>query len=147
MTAILNPTGPAPTAVPDRAAPAARSGPGPAVGPVLDLPGTPTAAVVPVLDAGRPVGAFVLTGGRLRYRPVVDPDQLVTAAAGVLAVGLLAAGLAVAGRRRPPAVGAVTMGPGGWVSFRGAPVPTLRAARRRPWWARVLRARRLVVER
>ncbi|WDZ82387.1 hypothetical protein [Micromonospora cathayae] len=145
MTAILNPTGPAPLAAPDRAAPVPR--PAPAVGPVLELPGTPATALVPVTDAGRPVGAFVLSGGRLRYRPVVDPDRLVAAAAGVLAAGLLAAGLVAAGRRRPPAVGAVTMGPGGWISVRGAPVPALRAARRRPWWARALRARRLVVER
>ncbi|WP_216592644.1 hypothetical protein [Verrucosispora sioxanthis] len=35
--------------------------------------------------------------------------------------------------------------PGGWVSFRGVRTPPPRAAR--PWWARLLRAHRLVAER
>ncbi|SCL46446.1 hypothetical protein GA0070606_0989 [Micromonospora citrea] len=156
MTAILNPTGPAPFTPPARpvpapAAPPARDAtPPPApvpvpVGPVLELPGTPTAALVPVTHRGRPVGAFVLHGGRVRYRPVFDPDRLLGAAAGVLAVGLAAAGVAALGRRRPPAIGALSMGPGGWVSLKGLPLPAPRAPR--PWWARALRARRLVVER
>jgi hypothetical protein len=38
------------------------------------------------------------------------------------------------------------MGPGGWVGLKGAALPPLRPARRRPWWARLLRARRMVVE-
>ncbi|MFI7576992.1 hypothetical protein [Micromonospora sp. NPDC049497] len=148
MTAILNPTGPAPFAPPVRpvAAPAERPAPGvPLVGPVLELPGEPTAALVPVTHAGRPVGAFVLAGGRVRYRPVFDPDQLLAAAAGVLGLGLLAAGAAALGRRRPPAIGSVQMGPGGWVSLKGLPLPAPRAPR--PWWARALGARRLVVQR
>ncbi|MFB9545823.1 hypothetical protein [Micromonospora sagamiensis] len=52
----------------------------------------------------------------------------------------------MASRRRPPAIGAVTMGPGGRVSLRGTRAPALRPARPRPWWARVLRAHRLVVD-
>ncbi|MFC0005209.1 hypothetical protein [Micromonospora siamensis] len=154
MTAILNPTGPAPLTppAPRRAVEAAKE-PAAAVpsahpvGPVLELPGTPAAALVPVTRDGRAVGAFVLAGGQVRYRSISDPDQVLAAAAGAAAVALLTAAVAVLGRRRPPAIGAVTMGPGGWVSLRGTRVPALRPARRRPWWARALRARRLVVER
>ncbi|MFG2058036.1 hypothetical protein ACGFI9_28835 [Micromonospora sp. NPDC048930] len=144
MTAILNPTGLAPV---PRPAPAATPVPPPGpVGPVLELPGTPATALVPVTHDGRPVGAFVLSGGRVRYRRVVDPDQLVAAAAGAFAVAALTAAVAVVARRRPPAINTVRMGPGGWVSLRGVPAPALKPGRR-PWWARLLRARRLVVER
>lgn len=146
MTAIFNATGPVPL-VPPRPAP--ETTPQPAaplsVGPVQELPGTPPAAVLPVTRDGRPVGVFVATGGRVRYRPLPDPDRLLVATAGVLAVGLVTAGVTVLGRRRPPAVARLTMGPGGWVSFRGVRAPAPRAAR--PWWARLLRAHRLVAER
>ncbi|MBQ1051053.1 hypothetical protein KBX50_21600 [Micromonospora sp. C51] len=145
MTAIFNATGSVPLAQPR---PAPEAAPQPAaplsVGPVLELPGTPPAALVPVTRDGRPVGVFVAIGGRVRYRPLPDPDRLLVATAGVLAVGLVTAGVTVLGRRRPPAVARLTMGPGGWVSFRGVRAPAPRAAR--PWWARLLRARRLVVE-
>lgn len=149
MTAIFNPTGLAPATPPPLRPAPAPAAPVPAgpVGPVLELPGTPAAALVPVTHEGRPVGAFVLSGGRVRYRPVVDPDQLLAAAAGAFAVAVLAAAVAAVGRRRPPAIGAVTMGPGGWVSLRGVRPPALRPEPGRPWWARALRARRLVVER
>jgi hypothetical protein len=115
---------------------------------VLALPGTPAAALVPVTHAGRPVGAFVVSGGRVRYRRLADPDRLVAAATGAFAVAALAAALGVvaSARRRPPAIRTVTMGPGGWISLRGAPLPPPRPDRR-PWWARALRARRLVVAR
>lgn len=109
------------------------------VGPVLELPGTPGTALVPVTHAGRPVGAFVLTDGRVRYRRVTDPDQLVAAATGAFAVAALTAAVAVWSRRRPPAVHTVTMGPGGWLSLRGASLPRPRPDTR-PWWARLLRA-------
>ncbi|MEH1016879.1 hypothetical protein V6U90_27730 [Micromonospora sp. CPCC 206060] len=118
---------------------------GAAFGPVLALPGTRPAAVVSVTRQGRPVGAFLLSGDRLRYRPVVDADQVLVAAAGALTVAALVAGAVAVGRRRPPAIGALTMGPGGWVSLRGLPTSAPRAAR--PWWARLLRANRLVVQR
>ncbi|MEU1840765.1 hypothetical protein [Micromonospora chersina] len=150
MTAIFNPTGPAPAPVPTRPLPGLTPTPAVAgpVGPVLELPGTPAAALVPVTRAGRPVGAFVLAGGRVRYRRLADPDRLVAAAAGAFAVAALVAtvGVVATARRRPPAIRTVTMGPGGWVSLRGAPLPPLRPDRR-PWWARALRARRLVVDR
>ncbi|SCG69549.1 hypothetical protein [Micromonospora humi] len=142
MTAIFNPTGlntvpPVPRpATPAGAATPAPADPGP-VGPVLELPGAPDAALVPVTVKGRPVGAFVLVGGEVRYRRVVDPDQLVAAATGAFAVAALTAAVAVWSRRRPPAVGTVTMGPGGWLSLRGLPAPH---PDHRPWWARLLRA-------
>ncbi|MEU8023161.1 hypothetical protein AB0B88_13175 [Micromonospora haikouensis] len=127
-----------------QACPEAGQRPGGQVGPVLVLPGTSPAAVVPVARDGRPVGAFVLAGGRVRYRSLVDPDQVLAAAAGALAVGLVTAAVAVvAGRRRPPAIGTVRMGPGGWVSLRGVRAPALRSTAPRPWWAHVLRAHRL----
>ncbi|WFE35061.1 hypothetical protein [Micromonospora sp. WMMD975] len=139
MTAIFNPTGlNTVPPVPRPATPADDPTPAPAVpgpvGPVLELPG---AALVPVTHAGRPVGAFVLADGRVRYRRVVDPDQFVAAATGAFAVAALTAAVAVWSRRRPPAVHTVTMGPGGWLSMRGLP-----ASRpdHRPWWARLLHA-------
>ncbi|WBC15384.1 hypothetical protein O7600_00665 [Micromonospora sp. WMMA1998] len=147
MTAIFNPTGlatvppvprPAPPA-PDPAPAAPEPVVPTAVGPVLELPGTPGAALVPVTCSGRPVGAFVLADGRVRYHRVVDPDQLVTAATGAFAVAALTAAVALWSRRRPPAVGSVTMGPGGWLSLRGASIPRPRPEDR-PWWARLLRA-------
>lgn len=108
--------------------------------------------LVPVsrTHAGRTttVGAYVLTAGRVTFRPVVDPHRLALCA--VAAVGLVTAGtLARAGRRHGPSIGSVRMGPGGWVSLKGSPAPMLRPARdtARPWWARLLRAHRLVVER
>ncbi|MFI6134200.1 hypothetical protein [Micromonospora sp. NPDC051141] len=110
-----------------------------AVGPVLELPGAPGTALVPVTHAGRPVGAFVLTDGRVRYRRVTDPDHLVAAATGAFAVAALTAAVAVWSRRRPPAVHTVTMGPGGWLSLRGASLPRPRPDTR-PCWARLLRA-------
>ncbi|MEU1969760.1 hypothetical protein ABZ541_30335 [Micromonospora sediminicola] len=150
MTAIFNPTGlatvpPVPRPAPPAADPAPAA-PEPVVptavgpvGPVLELPGTPGAALVPVTCSGRPVGAFVLADGRVRYRRVVDPDQLVAAATGAFAVAALTAAVALWSRRRPPAVGTVTMGPGGWLSLRGASIPRPRPDDR-PWWARLLRA-------
>ncbi|MFI5837920.1 hypothetical protein ACIA5A_30045 [Micromonospora sp. NPDC051300] len=139
MTAIFNPTGlNTVPPVPRPTTPAADATPTPAergpVGPVLELPG---ATLVPVAHAGRPVGAFVVAGDRVRYRRVTDPDQLVAAATGAFAVAALTAAVAVWSRRRPPAVGTVTMGPGGWLSLRGLPA---RHPDARPWWARLLRA-------
>ncbi|RIV37863.1 hypothetical protein [Micromonospora radicis] len=146
MTAIFNATGPMPATVPARgvAEPAPRA-PAPPVGPAVQLPTTPPVVLVPVTRAGRPVGMFVAGAGGVRYRMLLDPDRLITATAGLLALGLLGAGVALRGRRRPPAVGALTMGPGGWVSFRGVPAPAPRTPR--PRWARLLGARRLVVQR
>jgi hypothetical protein len=54
------------------------------------------------------------------------------AVAGATAVGLRWAA-------RPAAVRSISMGPGGWVSFKGVKQP--HPAGPRPWWAVLLRAR------
>ncbi|MET7401617.1 hypothetical protein ABZS66_49875 [Dactylosporangium sp. NPDC005572] len=125
------------------------------------MTGTPTAGsatvagadgtVVVVLDdrhgrRARPVAAVaVRADGTVRVAPVVDVQRLALYA--VAAAALTAAGAALTLRGRGPSIRTVHMGPGGWVSLKGTPAPPLRAApARRPWWARLLRARRLVVE-
>lgn len=111
---------------------------------VIALPGPAEASLVPVRRDGRIVGAYAVSAGTVRYRPVIDLQEVLSAAAAVLSIAAVGAAVAFA-RRRVPAVGTVTMGPGGWVSVKNAPAPALRPSRR-PWWARLLRARRLVVE-
>jgi len=103
----------------------------------------------------RTVGVFEATPDGLRWHPAVDVQRLaergqVVAVLGALAatVGWVAQGWAQ-GR---PAVGRVTMGPGGWISVR---VPRGGAGRRdvrpheagRPLWARLTHADRLIVAR
>lgn len=118
-------------------------------GVLTDAPVTATGqtVVVPVGRAdgcGRPVAVVIADHDGVRYRPVVDIERLAWCA--VTASALAAAAVVAAGAaRRRPAIGSVSMGPGGWVSLKGAPLPPLRPAERRPWWARLLRARRLVV--
>jgi hypothetical protein len=102
--------------------------------------------VVPVQQGERPVGAYLVRDEAACFRPVVDVTRLGLAALATVAVCTVAASAAVALRRRP-AIGTVTMGPGGWVSFKRTGAPPLRAGSPRPWWAHLLRARRLVVER
>ena len=122
-----------------------------------DADGRVRGSVVPLVRAGRhgpePVGAYVLTSRGVRYRPAVDGRQATGLAALACATAAAVALGAVSSRRTR--VGPVTMGPGGWVSVRAAQPtwPSLRAARprsgrgaARPWWAHLLRARRLVVE-
>lgn len=105
-----------------------------------------TVTVSPVLDGERPVGAWIVGPGTAVFRPVVDVTRLAgTALIAVGAVSIATATIATAARRRP-AVGAITMGPGGWASVKRAAVPPLRSSTARPWWARLLRARRLVVD-
>jgi hypothetical protein len=106
--------------------------------------------VVPVGRAdgcGRPVAVVIADRDGARLRPVVDLERLAWCA--VTATALAAAAAAVvAGRvtRRRPAIGSVSMGPGGWVSLKGVALPPLRPAGHRPWWARLLGAHRLVVK-
>jgi hypothetical protein len=61
-----------------------------------------------------------------------------------IAVGALAvAGATAVGLRwasRPAAPREISMGPGGWVSFKGLAPPPIEP--RRPWWAVLLRAHR-----
>ncbi len=77
-------------------------------------------------------------------RAEVDVTRLGLAALATVAVSVVAVSAAVALRRRP-VIGTVTMGPGGWVSFKGVAAPPLRDGSPRPWWAHVLRAHRLEV--
>ena len=120
----------------------------PANGVLADAPVTTTGetVVVPVGPAdGRPVAVVIVDRDGARYRPVVDVERLAWCA--VTASTLAAAAVVAAGAtRRRPAIGSVSMGPGGWVSLKSAPLPPLRQRTHRPWWARLLRARRLVVE-
>jgi hypothetical protein len=104
--------------------------------------------VVPVRRGERQIGAYVIEGAGVRYVPAVDINAVLTAAVAAVAVAAAGASAGVALRRRP-AIGAVTMGPGGWISLKRTSRPPLRAAAEpaRPWWAHLLRAHRLVVER
>jgi len=117
---------------------------GPGIEPAVIAFGETEVSLVPVGHDGRVVGAYVYAGGNVRFRPVIDVRQALSAVA-VVAVVVVAGAAYVAARRRAPAVGAVTMGPGGWISFKGVTAPVLRPADDRPWWARLLRAHRLVV--
>jgi len=104
------------------------------------------------MSGSRPLGAFVVRDGRVRWHPVVDLTRVVTTAEVVLGGVLIARRLAA----RPSAAKAhVTMGPGGWVSMKGGAMAVRPAQRgwrrqrtgaaamtrmRRPWWARLLAA-------
>lgn len=113
-------------------------------GPAIDTGGAGRVTVIPVCRGGTPLGAFVVTDGRVRYRPVIGADRVVAATLAVAALGGAAAAL-LAARRRPAVIRTVTMGPGGWLSLKGLPgaVPPVVPGGHRPWWARVLRAHRL----
>ena len=119
------------------------------VGTPVELPGSPRVLLLPVTRAGRRerlLGAYVMSGDGVRFAPVLDLDRLLAGCLAATTAITAVVALAVAARRPSPAVRTVTMGPGGWVSFKGVPGPPLRPAARRPWWARALRAHRLVVE-
>jgi signal transduction protein with GAF and PtsI domain len=104
-----------------------------------DADGAP--AVMPVIRNGRTIGVVLADGAGYRWQPTRDVDHLVTVAT-VTAGAVAAAGLVAAAFRRPR-VQRITMGPGGWVSFKGtAAAPRIRGPRR-PWWAVLLRARPL----
>lgn len=98
-----------------------------------------TVAVTPVMVGDRTVGAWITGPAGTVYRPVVD----VTWLAGAALAAIVTVAVAVVGTARPrPAIGRVTMGPGGWVSLKGLPRPRLEPEPPRPWWARLLRAHR-----
>jgi hypothetical protein len=102
--------------------------------------------VLPITDGDRPIGAWVVGPDTATFRPVIDVTRLTAAAlACVGAVTVAVAVTALAARSRP-AIGAVTMGPGGWVSVKRAGFPPLRSDERRPWWAHLLGAHRLVAK-
>ncbi len=84
----------------------------------------------------RTIGVLVVAGDGTRWQRTVDVEGL--ARLGIVA----AAAVGVAAVHRPSGrVGPLSMGPGGWVSFRGFPTP--KGERRRPWWAVLLRAHRV----
>ena len=101
--------------------------------------------VIPVQHGDHEIGAYVVGPQRTRFVPAVDATRIVTAALAAVTVSTVAVAVAVAVRRRP-AIGTVTMGPGGWVSVKGSGLPPLHDGTTRPWWARLLRAHRLVVQ-
>jgi hypothetical protein len=108
---------------------------------------TDEVTVIPIRHGKRPVGAYVVDRGGVTFLPAIDVTRLATAGM-VFAAATTAIALALAGRLRPPAIGPVTMGPGGWISVKGAAGPPLRAnTPGRPWWARALRAQRLIPQR
>ncbi|MCM4084855.1 hypothetical protein [Paractinoplanes hotanensis] len=109
---------------------------------LAERPAPPPATVVPVLDRDRPVGAWIIERDRVVFRPVID----LTGLAGALLAFSAVAVTAVAASRRRTAIGAVTMGPGGWVSVKGTGTPRLRSDAHRPWWAHLLGAHPLVVD-
>jgi hypothetical protein len=105
------------------------------------------------MSGSRPMGAFVVRGGRVRWHPAVDWTRVITTAELMVGGAVIARRLAA----RPSAAKArVTMGPGGWVSMKGGVMavrpaergwrrrrgsPSAAAPRtRRPWWARLLAA-------
>jgi hypothetical protein len=106
------------------------------------------------MSGNRPMGAFVVRNGRVRWHPAVDLTRVVTTAEVVVGGVLITRQLA---KRPGSAKALVTMGPGGWVSMKGGVMavrPAERAWRRRrlapavaptrrPWWARLLSAKAL----
>jgi hypothetical protein len=105
---------------------------------------TDAVTVLPVTDGERPVGAWIVGPRTAVYRPVVDVTRLAGFALAAVGVTTAAVAVVAAANRQRPEIGAVTMGPGGWVSIKRTGLPPLRSGAPRPWWARVLRARRLV---
>jgi hypothetical protein len=102
----------------------------------LDAGGAPS--IIPITRNGRTIGVVVPDAAGYRWQPTRDVDRLITVAT-VTAGAVAVAGLVGAAFRRPR-VQRITMGPGGWVSFKGAAgAPRLRGSRR-PWWAVLLRA-------
>jgi hypothetical protein len=105
----------------------------------------PSSDVVPVARGrnGRVIGVLVADRTGVRYLPTTDTERLALVRAAAVAA-VAGAGLVAAVLRRPgPRVERLTMGPGGWVSFRGGAGRRPRPAGRRPWWAVVLGAHRL----
>jgi hypothetical protein len=97
----------------------------------------------------RLAGGFVVGHDDVTWKPAVDLERVILTGLG-LGAAVAALGLAVRGRGATGPVRTVTMGPGGWVSFRGTDAPRVvglrgkgRPSAHRPWWAVLLRARPL----
>jgi hypothetical protein len=108
----------------------------------VDVPALPAVTRILHGPSGRTVGVIVEDRSGPRWQPTPDVEGLVRL--GILAAAAVAlpVGLAAAVRRPTARVDRLSMGPGGWVSFKGFAVPKGRPERR-PWWARLLRARRV----
>jgi hypothetical protein len=89
-----------------------------------------------VLSPADPRPGAPLPRDDIHPQPLAAPHGRGWAVAALAVTGATAVGWRWAGR--PPAVRTITMGPGGWVSFKGAKPPALDAPR--PVWARLLRA-------
>ena len=102
--------------------------------------------VVPVTRGvgrrSRTVGVVIADATGTRWQRTLDLERLLTVA--TVAGGLVAAtGFVASALRRSGAhVDRITMGPGGWVSFKGGRKPQPHGPRR-PWWAVLLRAQPL----
>jgi hypothetical protein len=108
------------------------------------------------MSGTRPLGAFVVRNGRVRWHPALDWTRVITTAEVMLGGVLIARRLAA---RPSGAKALVTMGPGGWVSMKGGAMavrpaergwrrrrtapPAVATRTRRPWWARLLAAKSL----
>ena len=90
----------------------------------------------------RTVGLIVEDGEVARWQPTPDVEGLVRLGIVAAATVALPVGLTAALRRPAARVDRLSMGPGGWVSFKGFAAPRGRP-QRRPWWARLLRAHRV----
>ncbi|GAA2607589.1 hypothetical protein [Paractinoplanes durhamensis] len=108
-----------------------------------EIDGRPMVTVTPVMDGDRPVGAWIAGPETATFRPVVDVTRLTGTVLATAAAVAIAGTAIVAATRRRPAIGAVTMGPGGWVSVKNAVCPPLGPDSARPWWARLIGAHRL----
>jgi hypothetical protein len=86
----------------------------------------------------RTIGVVLADRDGYRYQRTTDVERIATV--GTVIGGAVAVAGLVAAALRGPRVQRITMGPGGWVSFRGAAAPRARGGRR-PWWAVLLRAR------
>lgn len=82
------------------------------------------------------------SAGLTSVRAERDRELLVAAAAGGIAGGAVAAALTT---RRTGTVRNISMGPGGWISFRGfrQPARIRTTSGNRPWWAHLLAAHRV----
>lgn len=122
-----------------RSAARARSAPSPAPVMRVERPG-----VVPILRgrSGRTVGVVVEDRDGTRWQPTPDVEGLVRLGIAAAVAVALPVGVAAVVRRPTARVDRLSMGPGGWVSFKGFAAPKGRRERR-PWWARLLRANRV----
>ena len=110
------------------------------------LPAGIAPAVVPITrgtgDCARTIGVVLVDSAGTRWQRTADVERLVTVATATAGLAAVTGFVAAAVRRPTARVDRLSMGPGGWVSFKGGEKPRPRGLRR-PWWAVLLRARPL----